>query len=419
MTSKELGQPQKTDPRFFYGYIVVTVAFLVMLVSWGLYSVFGVFFTPLLTEFGWTRAMTSGAFSLSTILTGLIGIVMGGLTDRLGSRLVMTLCGFLLGLGYLLMSQVSSIWQLYLFYGVIIGIGMGGVWVPLVSTVARWFVKRRGMMTGVILSGVGIGILIMSPVASWLISIYDWRISYRIVGGLVLVVGVLAAQFLRRDPAQMGQVPYGEEESEEQTLDLDVTGFSLGEAVRIRQFWLFFTLLTCFGFCTLATMVHIVAHAIELGISPTIAATILATVGFVEIVGKIVLGSVGDRIGNKQVFIICFILFFAAFLWLVIAKELWMLYLFAVAFGLARGGMAVIQSPLVAELFGMRSHGLMLGVASFGFTIGAAIGPFLTGYIFDITGSYQLAFMVCGALSVVGLILTMLLTPIRGERSKV
>jgi len=237
MVSQEVRQSPGSEPKFFYGYIVVGAAFFTMVVIFGVYLAFGVFFKPVLTEFGWTRAMTSGAFSLSMVVHGLLGIVMGGLNDRFGPRIVMTLCGFLLGLGYLLMSQIGAVWQLYLFYGLIIGIGMGGSWVPLLSTVARWFATRRSMMTGIVVAGIGIGTLIVPPVANWLISTYDWRTSYIILGSIVLVVVVLAAQFLRRDPAQMGQVPYGGSRGGEQMLKVDTEGFSLREAVYTRQFY--------------------------------------------------------------------------------------------------------------------------------------------------------------------------------------
>ena len=143
-------------------------------------------------------------------MRGLLCIVGGGLNDRLGPRVVITLCGFLIGLGYLLMSQVSTVWQLYVFYGVIIGIGMSGFWVPLLSTIVRWFDKRRSMMSGIVLTATGVGILIGAPVANRIISTYDWRISYIIMGSLVLIVILLAAQFLKRAPAQVGQMPDGD-----------------------------------------------------------------------------------------------------------------------------------------------------------------------------------------------------------------
>ena len=166
MARQVIRQPHGGKPEFFYGYIVVVAAFLIMVAIFGLYYCFGIFFDPMLLEFGWTRAMTSGAFSLSMVVYGLLNVAVGGLTDRFGPRMVVTICGLLIGLGYLLMSQISAVWQLYLFYGVIIGAGMGGSFIALLSSVARWFVKRRGMMTGIVMAGIGIGTLIGPPVAS-------------------------------------------------------------------------------------------------------------------------------------------------------------------------------------------------------------------------------------------------------------
>jgi MFS family permease len=390
---------------------VAAAAFLILMVMYGVFNAFGIFFNPLATEFGWTRAMTSGAFSLAWIVHGLLSIVMGGFNDRFGPRIVMTICGFILGLGYLLMSQISTVWQLYLFYGVVIGTGLSGAFVTLTSTVARWFVKRRSMMTGIVLNGVGIGTLIAPPVANQLIANHDWRLSYIILGSIVLVFVVLAAQFLRRDPTQVGQLPYGENEGEKQVLRIETKAFSLKEAVSTRQFWLVFSMFLFFSYCVSTVMVHIVQHATDLGISATSAANILATFGGFSVIGRFVLGSAGDRIGNRQVFIIGFALMTAAFLWLIPATEARLLYLFAAVFGFAQGGCAASQSPLVAVLFGLSSHGLILGVTSFGFSIGAAAGPLVTGYIFDTTASYQVAFVVCAALGVIALMLTLLLTP--------
>ncbi len=415
MASEKVWQSPGTKPGVFYGYVVVVAAFFIMMVVFGIYWAFGIFFKPLLTEFGWTRATTSGALSLSSITYGLMAIVMGGLTDKLGPRTVMTLCGILLGLGYLLMSQISTTWQLYLIFGVMIGIGLGGTSVPLMSTIVRWFVKRRTMMTGVIMSGVGIGTLIGAPAANWLIATYDWRTAYIILGSIVLIVVVLAAQLLRRDPAQMGQRPYGGKGEEEHRSTLGPKGFSLKEAVCTKQFWLAFGIAFCVGFSLRSIIVHIAPHATDLGIPSASAANILATIGGATVVGMVALGSAADRIGNRQVFIIGFILISAALFWLIPATPVWQLYLFAVIFGFASGGMGSSQSPIIARLFGLSSHGLILGVIVLGFTTGGAVGPFLTGYIFDVTGSYQLAFLVGAAISVVGLILAVILRPISAE----
>ncbi|MBA7685014.1 L-lactate transporter [subsurface metagenome] len=406
-------QSSEIKPRFFYGYIVVAVAFISLMVIIGTHHSFGVFFKPLVTEFGWTRAITSGAFSLSAIMLGLFGTIMGWLTDKIGPRIVLSICGFLFGLGFILMSQVGTVWQLYLFYGVIIGIGRSGVWVPLASTVAKWFAARRSLMTGVIMAGMSVGGLIIPLVASWLILTYQWRTSYLILGVVVLPIVISAAQFLRRDPTQMGQVPYHHNESEGTSSKLETKSLSLSEALYTKQFWMAFGIEFSLGLCGYSIMIHIVPHAIDLGISAVNAASILATISCLGIVGQIVLGVAGDRIGNRQVFIICFILMSAALLWLTPAIEMWKLYLFAAIFGFAFGGAGVSESPLAAMLFGLRSHGLIYGVLNFGFTIGASIGPFLAGYIFDITNSYQIAFIGCAGIAIFGAILATVLKPSR------
>ena len=268
-------------------------------------------------------------------------------------------------------------------------------------------------MSGIIIAGAGVGHLVAPLLVSRLIAIYDWRLSSIIVGYVVLAVIVIAAQFLRHDPIKKGQRPYGEDKNEgnQHYFKSETKSFSLKEAVHTAQFWLAFMILLCFGFFMVAVMVHIVPHATDLEISAVSAANILATMGGITILGNYVLGSVADKIGNRWVFIIGFILMALALCGLLPARELWMLYLFAVVFGFNQGGMATSESPLVAGLFGLRSHGLIYGVLSLGFTAGASVGPFVTGYIFDLTGGYQVAFLVCVAFSIFGLILTVLLRP--------
>lgn len=403
-------------PGFFYGYVIVAAAFSIVIIAHGAQYTFGIFFKPILTEFGWTSAATSGAFSLYLVLWGLLSIFVGRLNDSFGPRIVMTASGFFLGLGYLLMSQVSVLWQLYLFYGVIIAIGMSGAWVPLISTVPKWFVKRRGLMTGIVTSGSGIGTILLSLAASRLISVYGWRISYMIVGSGVLVLLMLAAQFLRRDPQQIGQLPYGEDETKGESLNAQAREFSLQEAIRTGQFWLVCAIFLCFGFILYTIMVHIVPHAIDLGISPIIAANIIVIIGGVNAVGRIIIGYSSDRIGVKPSLLISFILMGIALLWVMVATEVWMFYLFAIIFGFGYGGLATLTSMVTAELFGLRSLGAIVGVVMFSFTLGGAIGPLLAGSIFDISGSYKPAFLASAAVSAAGIILSSVLKPITSTK---
>jgi len=397
-------------PGFFYGYVIVLVGFLVMALVFGTFYSFGVFFKPLSTEFGWTRATTSGAYSLAMFLSGLLAIVMGKLTDRFGPRIVMSLCGFLFGLGLLLMSRVSTVWQLYLFYGVVVGVGLSGAFVPPLSTVARWFVKRRGIMTGFVVAGIGVGTLIIPPVATWLIEKWDWSTAYIVLGAVALVLIILSAQFLRFDPRRMGLLPDGESE-EEAGLNLHARGFSFREAMGSWQLWVLFAILFCFGYCLHTVLAHIANHVTDLGFSATVGAGLLAVVGGLSIVGRITTGSITDRVGSKPPLIINFILMSGALFWLLAAGELWMFYLFAVILGFAYGGLAAMESPIVAELFGLSSHGVIMGVASFGYTAGGAVGPLVAGLIFDIFKSYQIAFLICAVVGVLGIILVWRLKP--------
>jgi len=408
---KVLYMAENRQPKFFYGYVIVALAFLIMVVTGGALYTFGVFFKPLSSEFGWSRAMTSGAFSLVAFLTGLLSMVAGRLNDRFGPRIVLSGSGLLLGLGYLLMSQISTTWHLYLFYGVVIGIGMSSWFVPLMSTVTRWFVERRGVMTGIAVAGISAGTMIIPPAASWLISNYGWRTSYAVIGFMVLAVIISAAQFLRRNPGQTQHLLHGQNKVQEESLNLEVGGFSLQEAMRTRQFWQFCVAYFGFGLFLLAIMVHIVPHITELGISATSAANIFIAIGGLSIIGRIVIGGISDRMGNRSALIICFTLTTAALAWLLVAEEMWMFYLFAAVFGFAYGGLVAVQSPLVAELFGLSSHGVILGAIVFSNTIGGTVGPVLVGYIFDITGSYQSGFLICAVLGVIGLILVLLLKP--------
>lgn len=403
---------EKRQPKFFYGYIVVIAGFLILVSMYGTLYSFGVFFKPVLTEFGWTRAMTSGAYSLCFLLSGAVAMAAGRLNDRFGPRAVMSCSGLFLGLGYFLMSKISAYWELYLYYGVIVGVGMGGGIAPSLSTVARWFVKRRGLMTGMTIAGTGTGTLVTPLIAYWLVSIYSWRTSFTIIGIAVFILIVGLAQLLTRDPGRKGLSPYGAETAVADRSNLEVAGLSLQEAVRTAQLWILFVIYVCAGFFIQIIIVHIVIHATGLGISQVSAASVLSIIGVGSLVGRVMGGGVSDRFGNKPTITAALILMGAGFIWLLMARELWMLYIFAIIFGIAYGEILCMMSLLPAELFGLRSQGVILGITIFASTIGGGIGPVVAGRIFDITGSYQIAFMICVAVAIAGLIMAISIRPI-------
>jgi MFS family permease len=400
----------------FYGHVIVVAAFMIQVIAWGINNSFGVFFHPLLTEFGCLRSTLSGAASLSFLIHGFVSIFIGGLNDRFGPRVIMSGCGLFLGLGYVLMAKVNAVWQLYLFFGVVVGIGLSGMDVLLLSTVARWFARKRGMMSGIIKVGTGVGMVIMPVFSAWLISTYGWRTSFAVLGLIILVFILTLGQVLVRDPSKKGQLPDHEKEPDTLRLDLTENGLVFQQAVQTREFWTVCTVYFIILVCVYTILMHIVQHAIDLRISTSDAASILASIGGASIAGRLVMGAASDRIGNKKALIVCLFFLLMGLIWLQTAKDLWKFYLFAVVHGFAHGGFFALVSPLVAGLFGTRSHGLILGFVIFSSTIGGAIGPVMAGYIFDVSESYRLVFWILSAMSLAGLLLTASLRPVGGER---
>jgi len=301
------------------------------------------------------------------------------------------------------MPLVHSPWQLYLFYGIILGIGLGAMFVPLVSMTARWFNTRRNLMTGLVSSGAGAGMLVVPSTTAHLIDRHGWRTSFLIIGIAVPVVIFIAAQFMRRDPESIGAVPYGTSGTAT-AHGSTVTGHALYEALRAPQFWIVFVMSFWFSMFSMAYNVHIVPDAINAGMAPTSAAHILALTGALMLAGRIVLGIVADKRGNKPIFIFCFALSTCALLLISFIQAHWAFFALAVMIGFSQGGVGSSQSPLIASLFGLRSHGLIFGFLGFGSTFGAAVGPLLTGFLFDLTGSYHWALLMCAAASLFSLI---------------
>ena len=398
----------------FYGYVVVAASFLVMAVSSGAIYSFSVFFAPLQQEFGWSRALTSGAFSSYVVMQGLLSIGTGRLNDRFGPRAILSVCGVIFGLGLILMSRVDAVWQLYVLYGVMVAAGFSGAPVPLMSTIARWFRTRRGMMTGVMMAGTGFGTMLMPPFSNWLIQTLAWRSSFLIVGSILLVIIVVAAQFLRREPAQMGLQPLvGDEVVQRSTSESsDSWGLSFAEAAHTRQLWLLVIAFTGFGFVLQSVMVHVVINAIGLGVAPATAATIMTAIGGMGVVGRVGVGTLADRFGSKRLLTVQFALLALSMFWLAVAHDAWALVAFGLAFGFSYGGIVPLYSHIVATLFGLRAHGAILGTITFSVGIGSAIGPVFTGYCYDLQGAYVTPFAVCGAVAVAGALLTVLVRPL-------
>ncbi|MFC1980809.1 MFS transporter [Chloroflexota bacterium] len=403
----DLSSPEK--PGLFYGYVVVATSFFVLVILLVSIFSFGVFLKPIAADFGWTRAAISGALSVNVVVFGLLFLVTGRLTDRFGPRVITTICGLFLGLGLLLMSQISALWHLYLFYGIIVAIGLSGGYVPLVSTVAKWFVEERGLMISITSAGVGVGAIIGPPLAGWLITSHGWRTSYLAIGITAMLLIALIAQFLRRAPGYEGQLPQDSKQPRNKGLVLGEAGLSFQEAIRTRQLWILCIIFVLYGFSNMAVIIHIVPYATDLGISTITAANILTAIGTINLIGRIIMGSTSDRVGNRASLIIGFTIQLIALLLLQFTREPWMFYMFAVIFGFSSGGVIVLVASAVAEFFGLKAHGVIMGMITLGANLGGATGPVLAGHMFDTTNSYQSAFLSFAIASVIALLLSFLL----------
>jgi MFS family permease len=371
----------------------------------------GVFLTPITNELGWTRGTLSGAFSIFVLVAGPLAIFTGKLTDKYGPRFLITVGGVFSGIGFFAMSQVSELWQVYLIWVLLIGIADCSVMTPTLTTIPKWFTKRRGMALGITTSGFALGGMLWPPIAQTLISSFNWSLSYLILGGIILIFIVILGQFMKHSPQRIGLMPYGQTNlaNENQSKTKEIGGLSFSQAIRTRRFWFFSAVLICFFFFFQIIVVHIIPHAIDIGISPLIAATILSLISAVGIASRLSMGFIADRIGGRLALIICLILQTVALVWLLVAKETWMLYLFAIVFGIGQGGIMPIQMMVTAELFGLKSLGMLGGALMlFGYS-GMALGPILAGIIFDAKGSYDLAFIISIILGVVAILMSILL----------
>jgi MFS family permease len=400
----------------YYGWVNVIVSFLAMSVHPFVFYSFGVFITPLTKEFGWERGTLSIAWSITMIVGGLLGVFAGKLGDKYGPRPLATVNGILAGAAFLLLSRVSALWHVYLIFGLLLSVANSCFYVPVMSTIPRWFTKNRGLAVGIVVAGVGVGGIISPIMAQWLISNYGWRQAYFVLGIITLVVITVMAQFMKYGPKQAEKTIDVEVKTseEEKRTSVAAKGYSFSQAIRTRRFWIFGLLLFSFFFTIQVILVHITPHAIDIGISPAVAAGITSIVAGSSIASRLSVGFISDKIGIRVALSGCFLILALAMVWLIISKETWMFYLFTVLFGIAYGGVVPLQNLVPAELFGLKSLGIILAAALFFGTLGGALGPPLAGYIFDITDSYRLAFILALVLSGLALILSLIL--LRAEK---
>jgi MFS family permease len=399
-------------PKFYYGYVITAACTIIMIVGWGTFFSYSVFFNSFIKEFGWSRATISGAFSCAMLVTGIAGIFAGRISDRMGPKGISIISSIMLGVGLILMSFIHSVWQIYVIYGILMATSIGGLWSTLISTVARWFDTKRGVITGIATSGIGIGSIVFSPFIGQLIVTYEWRKTFVIIGIMALVFMVPSAFFLKRQPRQI-VLSNGSQKTivkDEAVKNVDLT---YKQAITTKKFWLLAQIAFLFSYSQMSITVHIVPIAIGLNIPVVSSAVILGLIGAASVFGRLITGAVSDRIRPKLMLFIILFVVLVSVIWLAFAKNLWALYLFATVFGFAYGGSSILQPLVLVDFFGLSSLGSLMGIMGLCVGISGLIGPIVTGYIFDITNSYQSAFFMFIITAGIALVSCLWLSPLR------
>ncbi|MGE0681773.1 MAG: MFS transporter [Candidatus Binatia bacterium] len=398
----------------FYGWVVVACAFTVLCIAYGVQFTFGVFMPAISADTGWDRGSLSLPYSLYVFVYSALGIVTGRFTDRWGPRIVLTVGGCLLGSGIILVSQVQTLWQLYLFLGLIAASGMSAAYVPCNATVVRWFTLKRGLALSITSSGASFGMFIFPPLTTALIAAYGWRSSYIILGVLALAVISLCATFIVRDPEKMGLHPDGHPPLESSASDtvqplFSAEDWTLTSAKRTAAFWMLNVIFTLTWLVVFMPMVHIVPFAVDLGISEFRAAMTISVIGFAGFAGRLGIGAISDYLGRVPTLGLCLLLQAFSFLGFTASTGMALLYPAAAVFGFSYGGVTALFPALIGDFFGRMAVGSIVG---FIFALAgspAAFGPLIAGYIYTATSSYNAAFLLSAALNTAALLLLFLL----------
>ncbi len=354
--------------------------------------------------------MTTAPTLVLHLVHGVATVWIGRLFDKHGPRITIPVFGAVMGVGYILAALTQSLWHLYLSLGVIVGIGSAVIYVPFVGITSRWFEQHRGMVTGILVSSLAIG-MIIQPVAGALISGFGWRAAYNILGVMLCLVTVIGGVLLK--------FPRSSSSGGSQGNALNVTEnarLPFSTIVRKGQVWILFFTYVAFSFCMFLVSSHIVVHAIDQNISASIAVYLLTTMCVASILGNTIIGTLSDKVGRKIAIVGSLALMGVVLACFPLSQGMAGLFAVAAIFGFAYGGYIPQIPTIVGELFGLKSPGVIFGVIAVGMTIGGSVVPVVAGYIYDVTGSYQLSFFLCAAIGIIAITLTALIRPVKPDK---
>jgi MFS family permease len=379
--------------RVFYGWFVVAAAFAITFVGFGCAYTFSAFIGPLQRDFAASRGSVSLVFSLAGFLYFSFGVLSGPLADRWGSRRLSVVGMALVGAGLCAAGMARTLTQVYVAYGLGMGLGVGCSYVPALGAVQRWFVKHRGLASGLAVSGIGVGTLVMPPLAALFVTTLGWRHAYLALGLLATVVGVGMALLIENDPRERGLAPDGDPFEPGVHAQLP-PGTSLRDAVRSRRFAGLYAACSISAFGLFVPFVHLIPFALDHGIRQSSAVLLLGAVGVGSTAGRFLLGGLADKLGRERTLLLMFAGMALALLAWIISTAYWGMAAFALGYGVFYGGFVAVLPALVMDYFGGRNVSSIIGVLYTSIALGTLIGPSAAGFAFDLSGSYTLPILI-------------------------
>lgn len=406
MTTKSEITRLAARPKIYYGWYIVGVAFLAQLMSMGLQGyTLGVFMKPMIDELGWSRSGISGVQSAGTVVNGLLAPFIGGILDRRGGRILMLVGSVITGIGFIALSLMADMWHFYAIRGLIITVGilcMGGMVVNV--AISNWFVRKRGRAVAIAAMGISFGGVVLAPLSERFIAEFGWRTAFIILGVMIWVVMLVpTALFMRRRPEDMGLLPDGDipgqvsskpmNAVQRAALNADIR-WTRAEALRTPTLWIIIASFGMAGMGLSAMMMHVTPYVSDLGFSPALAAIATSVQASTALISKVIWGLLIERIQCRFVAILAFVCAGIGLVMLINSRSLEMVYLSLAVFGMGMGGQPVIQEVVWANYFGRLTLGTIRSIGMPFMIISSAGGPLLAGLTYDMTKSYEVAFIV-------------------------
>ncbi len=418
--------------RFYYGWVIVGLSMISMAFWFGIRTTFAVFFVALIDHFHWGRAEAAGAQSIAMMVYMIMAPIIGTLVDRIGPRKVIVPGIFMTGLGLLLCTQIRTLFQFYLFFGIIVGTGVTCLSIaPFTVILAHWFERKRGTANGLAGVGIGLGIFILVPLIQYLISSQGWQSAFLIFSLLILIIPLpLNALFLKHRPQEIGLLPDGDPSNKVNHLKIQNNEVfqpsliqkerEIGEALKTARFWYVIFFPSCMTFGVYIIIVHHVRYLVDLGVDKIWAASLFAAIGALSAGFRFFWGWFSDRVGREITFTLGGISFSLGIFFLILFQyhpSSTLLYLFATFFGAGWGVSAPMFMSITGDLYKGKHFGLIYGMVEGTIGLGSAFGAWIAGYIFDQTQNYFWAFILAILLNLISILFVWLAAPRKSRRS--